>query len=482
MAPNIPHVVCIPFPAQSHIKPMMNLANLLHSKGFYITLVLTEFDFARLLAASPDLNSPFLDSLHDFSFETIPDGLAADNARTIQDMPELFQSLTGEPSKAFRGLLKRLLVSPDVPPITSIISDGFMSFAYRIGEELGIRASLLFTVGACGYLGFLQLDELVKRGLFPLRDESCLTNGYLETPIDWIEGLVKGAKLKHLPTFIRTMNPNDIGLNFTAEAVRNAQIAKGMIIINTFDDLEEKVLEAIKTIKQNVYAIGPLSLLCQHANDRKLLPLKSSLWKEDTDCLLWLDTQNPNLVIYVNYGSLTVLTPEQLEEFAWGLANSKHPFLWVIRSDLVEGKSNVITDRYMKEIEGRGLLTGWCPQEKVLQHPSVAMFLTHCGWNSTLESISEGVPMICWPFFADQPMNCLYACQEWSVGMEMEEGDVKREKVESLVREMMEGERGKEVKRKAMEWKRRAAEATNHRGSSHNNFEKLMKYLKCEEK
>ena len=194
--------------------------------------------------------------------------------------------------------------------------------------------------------------------------------------------------------------------------------------------------------------------------------------------LEWLDKRSPNSVIYVNYGSLAILTPKQLEEFAWGLANSNHPFLWIIRSDLVEGKSEIITQEYLEEIKGRGLISSWCPQEKVLQHPSVAVFLTHCGWNSTLECISEGVPIICWPFFAEQQTNCLYACQEWKIGVEMEEGKVSREEVVELVKEIMESEKGKEVRENAMEWKKKAEKAIKIGGSSHNSFEFLVNYLK----
>ncbi|KAA8536451.1 hypothetical protein F0562_028929 [Nyssa sinensis] len=180
-------------------------------------------------------------------------------------------------------------------------------------------------------------------------------------------------------------------------------------------------------------------------------------------CLDWLDKREPGSVVYVNYGSLIVMTPQQLREFAWGLANSKYAFLWVIRPDLVNGGTEIISKDYVEEIEDRGLILDWCPQERVLQHPAVGGFLTHCGWNSTLESICEGVPMICWPFFAEQQTNCFYLCNKWGVGMEIDT-DARREKVEGLVRELMEGEKGKEMREKAMEWRKRADSATKPGG------------------
>lgn len=170
------------------------------------------------------------------------------------------------------------------------------------------------------------------------------------------------------------------------------------------------------------------------------------------------------------------MSQDQLEEFAWGLANSKYPFLWVIRPDLIAGGEKIMAKDFMDEIKGRGLLVGWCPQERVLSHASVGGFLTHCGWNSTLESICHGVALICWPFFADQQTNCLFSCEKWGIGMEID-GDVKREKVEEVVRELMEGKKGREMRVKAMDLKMKAQVATDFGGSSYCNFEKLVNDL-----
>lgn len=115
----------------------------------------------------------------------------------------------------------------------------------------------------------------------------------------------------------------------------------------------------------------------------------------------------------------------------------------------------------------------WCAQEEVLSHPGVGVFLTHSGWNSTLESIYSGVPMICWPFFAEQHTNCRYACEEWGIGMEID-SNVRREEVELLVRELMEGERGMEMRKKAMRWKESGEAATKQGGSSYVNLKGLV--------
>ncbi|XXG76438.1 hypothetical protein AAC387_Pa08g0788 [Persea americana] len=193
-----------------------------------------------------------------------------------------------------------------------------------------------------------------------------------------------------------------------------------------------------------IYTIGLLLLQFLLLPDDVLKSVKSSMWKEEVECLKWLDCHEAASVIYVNFGSTTVSTPQQQIEFAWGNANSNHPFLWVIRPDLVMGGHTILPQELMDEIEERGMHVSWYPQEDMLAHPSICLFLTHYGWNSTLESISYGVPMLCWPFFADQNTNCRYACNEWRVGIEIG-NNVKREEIEGLIREMMGGKKGNEL-------------------------------------
>ncbi|PPD81526.1 hypothetical protein GOBAR_DD21559 [Gossypium barbadense] len=178
-------------------------------------------------------------------------------------------------------------------------------------------------------------------------------------------------------------------------------------------DLEHQVLRVPSSKLPPVYSLGPLNLLLNH---------------------------QPNSVVYVNFGVISVMTPEQLTEFACGLAN----------------------------------MASWCPQEQVLSHPSLVGFLTHSGWNSTIESISFGVPMIWWPFFADQQTNCWFSCTRWGIAMEIN-SDVKRDEVAGHVRELMEGEKGKAMKKKALEWKKMAEEATNTPdGSSYDNLNHII--------
>ena len=167
------------------------------------------------------------------------------------------------------------------------------------------------------------------------------------------------------------------------------------------------------------------------------------------------------------------MTPSQLVEFGWGLANCKYIFLWIISPDLVVSELVILPLEFKFETKERGLIASWCPQEEVLNHPSIGGFLTHSGWNSSIESVCAGVPMLCWPFFADQQTNCKYTCNDWCIGMEID-NDVKREDVEKIVRELMEREKGKKMKKKVMEWKKLAEEAIEPLGSSSINLNNLV--------
>ncbi|KAL3538665.1 hypothetical protein ACH5RR_002031 [Cinchona calisaya] len=463
-----PHALVIPYPAQGHIRPLLKLAKILHSKGFYITFVNTEFNHQRLVRTQgADAVKGFLD----FQFKTIPDGLPPSDPDATQDIPALCDSIPKNCLVPFLNLIENLNDLPDSPRVSCIVSDGAMSFTLQAAEELNIPEVVFFTTSACGFMGYLHFAELIARGYVPLKDESWMTNGYLDTTIDWIPGM-KGIRLKDFPSFIRTTDPEDVMVYYNIVQTRNASRAKA-IIFNTFDELEKEVLEAIQMMFIQVYTIGPLQLLEQNVNNGRLDSRMSSLWKEEVGCLQWLGQREVNSVIYVNFGSITVMSAEQLQEFAWGLADSQQYFLWIIRPDLVNGESAILSAEFLERTKDRGILAGWCPQEKVLEHPSVGVFLTHCGWNSTIESISNGVPMICWPFFSEQQTNCRYSCSNWKIGVEIE-SNANREKVAESVKEMMVGEKGREMKKVALEWKERAQLATKPGGSSYQNLEKLI--------
>ncbi|KAL6130137.1 hypothetical protein ACLB2K_068518 [Fragaria x ananassa] len=460
------HAVCVPFPAQGHVNPMMQLAKLLYSKGFHITFVNTEFNHQRLIRSR---GSDSIKGLPDFQFAIIPDGLPPSDEDATQDVPSLCYSIRKTCLGPFKELVTKLNSSFQVPHITCIVCDGIMGFGREAAKELGIPVVQFWTTSACGFMGYLQYSEFVKRGIVPFKDESFMQDGTLDKPIDWIPGM-KNMRLKDIPSFIRVTNVNDIMFDYVGSEAQNC-LKSSAIILNTFDEFERQVLEELSVMFPDIYTIGPLALLGRHVPESKLVKsLSSGLWKEDAKCLEWLDKQKQDSVVYVNYGSIAVMTDQHLIELAWGLANSKHHFLWIVRPDVVV----VLLQDFFEEIKDRGYVTSWCPQEQVLAHPSVGVFLTHGGWNSTIETISECVPVLCWPFHGDQLTNCRFLCTDWGIGMEVNK-DVKRDEIEALVKEMLEGEKCMKMRQTAREWKKKAIAATDIGGSSYNNFERLIK-------
>ncbi|XP_039113896.1 7-deoxyloganetin glucosyltransferase-like isoform X2 [Dioscorea cayenensis subsp. rotundata] len=468
-----PHAVCVPSPAQSHVHSMLKLAKLLHVNSFHITFIHSESNYNTIIKT---YGVSSLKGLDDFCFETVPDRLPPDKS-VHQDIESLVNSAQTTRVIPFRNLLIRLNDHPlsGVPPVSCIISDSFCSYTLEVAKEFNIPDFFYCPISACGYMGFIHYKELIDRGITPLKSESDLSNGYLDTPVEWIPGL-KNIRMRDLPSFIRTTDPDDTYLNLLKREGQKAFEATA-IIINTFDELEDEVLSAMASMLPPLYTIGPLSLLYnQFPVSEATSIIGSSFLKEDEDCLEWLDEKESGSVLYVNFGSLVVVSNEQMIEFAWGLANSKHDFLWIIRPDLVKGEAAVLPEEWLDKIKGRGLLASWCPQERVLSHPSVRGFLTHSGWNSTMESMSAVKPMICWPYFADQQTNCRYVCNEWGIGMELD-SEVKREQVEELIVELMDGEKGKEIKKKVVEWKEKARRATQEGGSSFMNFKRVVNDL-----
>ncbi|KAJ4845126.1 hypothetical protein Tsubulata_038392, partial [Turnera subulata] len=349
-----------------------------------------------------------------------------DDTNTFPDIVELTKSTLTNWSAPFCDLVHKLnnsSSSKSPGPVTCIVADGFLPFAVKAAKQLQVPVALFFTISACALVGFQQIPVLKERGVIPLKAAS-------DAPA---------------------------------------------IILHTFDALEQQLLDVISPLFHSVFAIGPLQLLIDRikGDKDKLSSIGCNLWKEESECLRWLDSKKQNSVVYVNFGSLTKITKEQLIEFGMGLAKAGHPFLWIIRPDLVSGDASVLPPEFVEEAGEKGFIASWCPQEEVLNHPSIGGFLTHCGWGSTVESISSGVPLLCWPFLGDQPMNCRYSCREWGIGMEIDR-EVDRNNIEKLVRELMEGEEGKKLKSKVTEWKKLAEEATSPDGSSSINLDKLM--------
>ncbi|CAN6234601.1 unnamed protein product [Urochloa humidicola] len=481
-----PHAVMVPYPAQGHVTPMLQLAKLLHARGFHVTFVNNEFNHRRHLRAR---GPHALDGAPGFRFVAIDDGLPSSDAiDATQDIPALCHSTMTTCLPRFKHLLASLNSDETSPPVTCVVVDSIMTFALRAARDLGLRAVTLWTASACGFVTYFHYRHLVDRGLVPLPAAGAAGDGgenYLdETVIDWVPGAPADLQLRDFPSFVRTTDPDDIMLNFFIHETAGISHATA-VAINTFDELDAPLLSTMADLlRLPIYAVGPLPLAVRNnvPGDSPVAAMGSNLWKEEDAPLRWLDGRPPRSVVYVNFGSITVMSDEQLAEFAWGLANTGYAFLWNVRPDLVskQGRggggaaaAGMLPEGSAAATEGRRMLSAWCPQAAVLEHEAVGVFLTHSGWNSTLESICGGVPMVCWPFFAEQQTNCRFKRTEWGIGMEIG-GEVRRGEVEAIIREAMDGEKGKEMRRRVEKLRDGAVEAGRTGGRAMQNVDRLI--------
>lgn len=204
-----------------------------------------------------------------------------------------------------------------------------------------------------------------------------------------------------------------------------------------------------------------------------------SLFKPEAEtCRKWLDSKDYKSVVYVAFGSLAALGEDQMEAIARGLKRSNRHFLWVVR----ETELKKLPSNFMEGTAEKGLVVTWSHQLEVLAHKAVGCFVTHCGWNSTTEALSLGVPMVAIPQWSDQPTNAKFVMDVWRVGLRAkvdQRGLITSEEIELCIWEVMEGERGLEIKRNSEKWKQLAKAAVDEGGSSDKNIEDFVADLVC---
>lgn len=249
------------------------------------------------------------------------------------------------------------------------------------------------------------------------------------------------------------------------------------ILVNSWEDLEPKTLQALRenetlksVIEIPVHPIGPLTRPVEPDNP-------------NIELMAWLDRQPNDSVVFVSFGSGGVLPQEQITELAWGLELSQQRFVWVVRRPtdgrvddaffaLADGSAEApsfLPEGFVNRVQNVGFLVSkWANQVQILTHPAIGGFLSHCGWNSTLESITNSVPIIGWPLYAEQKMNAAFLEEEAGIALRRPRKApvVGRAEIERLVRGLMEGEGGKSLRDKAKKLKMSGVEALRDEGSS----------------
>ncbi|KAI3427895.1 uncharacterized protein J3R85_009141 [Psidium guajava] len=244
------------------------------------------------------------------------------------------------------------------------------------------------------------------------------------------------------------------------------------VILNTFEELEHSDLTLLREVLSvPVFPIGP-------SHKYNMTSSSSSLLAEDKNSISWLDKQPPKSVIYVSFGSLAAMSEAKILEIALGLAHSEQPFLWVVRPRSVRDPEwlEKSPSRFLEALEVRGKMVKWAPQTEVLAHPAVGAFWTHNGWNSTLESISEGVPMLCMPCFGDQTVNARYVSDVWRIGVHLN-GGLERDHIARAIKRLLREREGEEIRERALALKDKASVCLRQGGSSYQALDALVRHI-----
>uniref|UniRef100_A0A1J3E4P5 UDP-glycosyltransferase 76E7 n=1 Tax=Noccaea caerulescens TaxID=107243 RepID=A0A1J3E4P5_NOCCA len=438
-------VLLVLTPAQGHITPMMQLARILHLKGFSITIAQTKFNY---LTPSNDLS--------DFQFVTIPENL---QESVLEDLgPGRFLiKLANECYVSFKEWLRQFLISIN-EDIACVIYDEFMYFVEAAVKEFKLPNVILTSTSATSFVCRSVMCKLyAKDGLAPLK-------GREEEIVPELDPI----RYKDLPTSVFAPVESSVEL-FEKTCCKGTA---SCMIINTARCLEISSLDWLQQeLGIPVYPIGPLHLAADSASNTSLL-------EENKSCIEWLNKRKPSSVIYISLGSMSLMETKEVLEMASGLVSSKQHFLWVIRPGSIRGCSESSDEELFKKVvtSDRGYIVKWAPQKQVLAHYAVGAFWSHCGWNSTLESLGEGVPMICRPFTTDQKANARYLECVWKVGIQVE-GELERGVVERAVKRLMVDEEGEEMKMRALSLKEKLKASVSDGGSSQNSVNDFITTL-----
>ncbi|XP_050209062.1 7-deoxyloganetic acid glucosyltransferase-like [Mercurialis annua] len=473
-----PHVLIFPAPGQGHVNPMLKLAELLGLAGLQITFLIYQQIHDDLTRYS-DIKIRF-SKYSKFQFKTFPNFLPEDRhgRRRFIHVAEEVRNFIEQMNLRSKPVFEKMMIdhqhSSDNPPFTCVIGDSLMGFVQDVAGDLGIPVIQFNTASSCFFWALFSLPRVLSAGELPITGKKDMDRLITQVP-----GMETFLRCQDLPGPFRVSDTSDPTLQTFLGELRTPQT----LIINTFEDLEAPILSQIRTRCPKTYPIGPLHELLKDKLKKTHGSSSSAndLCEVDITCMKWLDDQPSQSVLYVSFGSFTRITMDQFIEFRHGIIKSNTRFLWVIRPGSVTSTNDNPEQYYSEELfqegkNGNGYIVKWAPQEKVLGHKAIGGFLTHSGWNSTLESIVSGVPMICWPYFGDQQINSRFVGEIWKIGLDMKDL-CDREIVEKMVNDLMVNRREEFVRSSAI-MAELARKSVEEGGSSSSYLDRLIEDIR----
>ncbi|KAL5546017.1 hypothetical protein UlMin_005704 [Ulmus minor] len=477
------HILFIPFMAQGHLIPMVDIARLLSRHDIIVTIATTSLNFNRFKATvDRDIRSSLPVHVLQLVFPNSEVGLP-EGCESVDSIPSpnLIKNFMDGVSLLQKPIEEHIEEEQrgSTNPISCMVSDKLIVWGGETARKFGLPR-ILFDGTSC--FSLLCSYNLQKSKVYESvgDDSQSFVIPGLPDPVEFTK--------TQLPAYF---NPgSNQALNSIRKKVREAEEGAYGVLVNSFEDLEpEYVKEYRKVSGRKVWCVGPASLTNKDDLDKAQRGNKASI--DGEKCLNWLNLWEKGSVVYACLGSLNRLTPSQLVELGLGLEASNRPFIWVIRGGYKKEELEewLVEDGFEERVKGRGLLIrGWAPQVLILSHPSIGAFLTHCGWNSTLEGICAGTPMITWPLFAEQFYNDKFVVKVLKIGLSVgaekavhfgEEEKfgvlVTREQVKEAIEKIMdEGSEGEERRERLKRLAEAAKIAIEGGGSSYLNIALLQ--------
>ncbi|XP_047964306.1 UDP-glycosyltransferase 73C4-like [Salvia hispanica] len=465
------HFLLIPLMSQSHIIPLTDFGKLLSQRGLIVSIITTPRNFTRYSAAIAHAASTGLQIRMiplDFPGEEagLPRGCEnMDSLTSIDLAPEFFAAC-----EMLEAPLLKLMAELRPRP-SCVVSTNALPWTQRVADSFSIPRYIFETISCfilfCSHV--LSLDS--TQGMIAAAESG--SDPFLVPGIPHRIELTKAQ----IPQQAKKKSADD-NIDTIIDQIKKARSSSRATLVNSFEEIESGYVEGYAKVARALWCIGPVSV-CNKRPDEKLdRGNKASI--DERQCMSWLDSKETGTVIYACFGSLCRISAAQIKEIGLGLEASGFPFIWIIRDASLTAEVVEWLEEKNNSLKERGLIIrGWAPQVMILSHASVGGFLTHCGWNSTLEGVSVGVPMITWPMFAEQFYNEKFIVHVLGIGVRVgvEAGDefVKWDQVKRSIEELMEGdEEGRERRRRAKELRERAREALEEGGSSYRNITLLI--------
>ncbi|XP_020677364.1 scopoletin glucosyltransferase-like [Dendrobium catenatum] len=457
------HMLFFPFMAQGHMLPMVDMAKIFATRGARVTILTTPVNATII---RPNIDDSV--HLHIIPFPSaefgLPDGCENRSFTLPDDQHINFFKATSSLRSPFDSVLRDL--TPDC-----VVTDMFLPWTYHVASARGIMRLVFHgtnNFALCAMSAFEQCRLLADK------DESFVLPGLPH-------------QIKMLKTQVMDFNKlAGTPLEFILETLNEAAEVESKsygTLMNSFYELETEYADHYRKTIGRAWNVGPVSLCNNEVTNKSTRggEYPASVY----ECLKWLDKRPTGSVVYMCFGSGSLFSVEQLREMALGLEASRHPFVWVVRNE----DEDWIPKGYRERIKEVGMMIkGWAPQLVILNHDAVGGFVTHCGWNSSLEGISAGLPMVTWPLSADQFYNEKLLVDILKVGVMVgsmvntfnieTRPIVEAASVEIAVRRVMEdGMEANERRRRAKQLGEMAQKAVDEGGSSYEEIKKLMNEL-----